>query len=70
MVCTMAIKHIYITCVWELKDRGTRKIIIFIIIKDMHVECVGGWMVFTYIYIYITMAVVFGKYESGRINYV
>ena len=33
-----------VACVWELKDRGMRKIIIFIIIKDMHVECVSGWM--------------------------
>ena len=42
----------------------------------MHVECVSGWMVCTYLYIYYNnscvsvMVVVFGKYENGRINYV
>ena len=59
-----------------MKDRGNRKIIIFIIIKDMHVECVSGWMVCTYLYMYYNnncvsvMVVVFGKYESGKMNYV
>ena len=28
----------------EMKYRGRRKITIFIIIKDVHVECVSGWM--------------------------
>ena len=31
-----------VTCMSELKDRGISKIIIFIIIKNMHVECVSG----------------------------
>ena len=31
-----------VACMWEPEDRGMRKIIIFIIIKDMHVECVSG----------------------------
>ena len=35
-----------------MKDRGMRKIIIFIVIKYMHVECVSGWMVCTYLYMY------------------
>ena len=29
-----------VACMWEPEDRGMRKIII----KDMHVECVNGWM--------------------------
>ena len=33
-----------VACVWKQEDRGMRKIIILIIIKDMHVECVSVWM--------------------------
>ena len=63
-------RHACGVCEWWMK------IIILLIIRGMHVECVSGWMVCIYLYIYYNdscvsvMVVVFGKYESGKMNYV
>ena len=41
-----------------------------IINNKRHACGVCEWVDGMYIFIYITMVVVFGKYESGRINYI